>query len=62
MWHESPEFETGAFGGRQVRAEQKSVFMDCCSVAAWQEQEVTWTKDGMNILKHGVEQRNINIH
>lgn len=55
MWHESPEFEAGAFGWGQVGAEQKCVFMDCCSVAARQEQEVTWTKDGMNILKHGVE-------
>lgn len=51
MWHESPEFEAGAFGWGEVRAQQISVFIAWCSVAAWQEQEVTWTKDEMTILK-----------
>lgn len=53
MWHESQESEAGAFGWGEVGAQQEGVFIACCSVAAWEEQEVTWTKDGMNILKPG---------
>lgn len=41
VWHESPEFEAGAFGRGQVRAQQVRVFIACCSVAAWQEEKVT---------------------
>lgn len=44
-WFVGPESQTGALRRRQVRAQQMSILIGCCPIAAGKEQEVTWRKE-----------------
>lgn len=52
VWLVGPELQAGALSRGQVRAEQLSVFIGCCPVAAWKEQEVTWRRGNWTVDSH----------